>query len=206
MDRAAGAHAIPYGMPPVLELRCSDCSYRHQAPDRVLLVAMPEGVDEPLRHPGEAHHAKRLTGLELSQLRHQGRLHLGRPAFCTRCGDVWCYRQPAVTGFIGRSVGFVGNWAQALACHACGAQSLQAFEPSAEPPGSIPIGLILALATIWPPLLLRELWTALPGAFLLACFVVSWRRRTRRARTQCAQIPCPQCGRPGLSVRVWGRS
>jgi hypothetical protein len=193
--------AIHYGMPLVLEIRCSGCGYCRQSVDQVLLVAMSDGVDEVCMHPGEARHATRLTGLQLSELRRQGRLHAGCPAFCTRCGDVGYHRRPAA------SAGSGASWAQALACHSCGAQGLQALRlPSGDPPGGVVTAGLLVIATMWPPLLLSEPWVAFPGAVLLASFVLWWRRRAQRARTQQAQVPCPQCGRPGISVRSIGIS
>ncbi|MBC7975835.1 MAG: hypothetical protein H7138_12735 [Myxococcales bacterium] len=48
-------------------------------------------------------------------------------------------------------------------------------------------------------------WSALPGVVLVVAFVSWWRRRDRQAHAQ-SQVPCPQCGKRGLSVEMIGIS
>ena len=188
-------------VPLILEIRCRSCAYRHQASERVILVSMGEGADEICRHPLEHDDAKRLTGLEFSELARRKRLHGGSPALCGRCGDVEYHRSLVPRR---RSEAL---WAQGLVCRSCKKLGLHALEtPSGEPPGGVLTAIILVVATIYTLLAGEPGMTIIP-VVLLAALVLWWRRRGRRARArQAEEMRCPQCGNAGLSVQAIGIS
>jgi hypothetical protein len=121
-------------MPLIYELKCAACGFTKELITGNAVVDLDDGREEVCGHPTERFQAKRLTGLEWTELVKQGRIGYRYALTCRECGHIDYYRtsrprrRGPFAGLVGGITHIPGDKeASEHACSSCGAHNLVAI-------------------------------------------------------------------------------
>jgi hypothetical protein len=118
-------------VPLIFELTCGSCGFKKEMSTGYAVVDMEDGREEICGHPTERSQAKRLTGLDWSDLVGQGRIGYRYALTCRACGrtDNYRTRRPSRRGPFSGLVGGITHVpsekeASTHTCNNCGSHQL----------------------------------------------------------------------------------